>query len=219
MSPASLLSIQVGEPRVYAQPPRFTKRPAPWSSGFVKQPVDGPVALRAAQLDGDGQADLDAHGGRDKAVNVYASEHYAFWQAQGVLDAATPGRFGENFTVQGLLETQVCIGDRYRIGTAVVEVSQPRQPCWKLAHFVGCADMVKRVIRSGRTGWYFRVLEPGQVEAGAAVELLERTAARWTLQEANRVMHRDRDDLDAARALAACPALSDSWRQSLQRRR
>lgn len=218
MSNAALLSIQVGEPRTYTQPPRFTRRPAPWSSGFVKEAVHGPVHLGPTHLAGDGQADLKAHGGRDKAVNVYPSEHYPHWQQAGVLNDRHPGQFGENFTIQGLLETEVCIGDQFRVGEATVEVSQPRQPCWKLAHFVNCSDLVKRVVAAGRTGWYFRVLEPGLVQPGAAVELLARPYAQWSLAEANRVMHHDRDDREAARALAACPALSESWRQSLQRR-
>lgn len=218
MPAATLLSIQVGEPQTYTEPPSFTRRAAPWRSGFVKRAVAGPVALRGQNLDGDGQADLEAHGGRDKAVNVYPAEHYEYWRHEGILAGLEPGRFGENFTVQGLLEREVCIGDCYRIGEALVEVSQPRQPCWKLAHFMNRADMVKSVIGAGRTGWYFRVLEPGLVQAGAAVDLLQRPYPRWTLDEANRIMHRDRDDLGAARELAACPALSDSWRASLQRR-
>ena len=218
MHTATLVSVQVGEPRTYETPPLYTKRPAPWRSGFVKEPVSGPVMLAHLNLAGDGQADLDAHGGRDKAVNVYPSEHYAHWIGQQVLSALDAGRFGENFTVQGLLESEVCIGDRFRIGSATVEVSQPRQPCWKLAHFIGRADMVKRVIAAGRTGWYFRVLEPGAVEAGTAIELLERPFPRWTLEEANRLMHRDRGDGAGAAALAECPSLSESWRRSFQRR-
>lgn len=215
---ATLLSIQVGEPRTYTQPPRFARRSAPWRSGFVKEPVHGPVQLGPTNLAGDGQADLRAHGGAHKAVNVYPSEHYPHWLESGVLAAGHPGQFGENFTVQGLLETEVCIGDRFRVGDAVVEVSQPRQPCWKLAHFVGCADLVKRVIEAGRTGWYFRVLEPGQVQPGESFQLLERPYGRWTLAEANQVMHHRRDDHAASRALAACPALSESWCESLGRR-
>lgn len=218
MRAATLLSIQVGEPQTYADPPAFTNRAAPWRSGFVKRPVQGPVALREHNLDGDRQADLNAHGGRDKAVNVYPAEHYEHWLEQGILAAYEAGRFGENFTVRGLLEDEVCIGDRFRIGEAVVEVSQPRQPCWKLAHFLQRADMVRRVVACGHTGWYFRVLTPGQVCAGDAIELLERPFPRWRLDEANRLMHHERHDRDAVAALAACAALSRSWTDSFRRR-
>lgn len=216
--PATITSIQVGQPRTYSQPPSFVRRPAPWRSGFVKHPVTGPVRLEAEQLAGDGQADRSAHGGPDKAVNLYPSEHYAYWIERGVLAEPRPGAFGENFTVQGLLEGEVCIGDRFGVGTAVVEVSQPRQPCWKLAHFIGRADMVKQVIAAGRTGWYVRVLTPGEVRAGDTLTLQDRPYPRWNLTEANRLMHTDRGDRAGMEALLACPALSQSWRQSFQRR-
>ncbi len=218
MQTAALLSIQVGEPRVYDQPPRFAKRPAPWSSAFVKHAVDGPVTLEPGNLADDRQADLKAHGGRDKAVNVYPSEHYVQWIAEGVLPEFVAGGFGENFTVRGLLESELCIGDRFRVGSATVEVSQPRQPCWKLAHFLQRADMVKRVIASGRTGWYFRVLDSGLVRAGDPMELLERPFPRWTLAEANRLMHFEPNDTAVVAELANCPALSHSWVDSFNRR-
>ena len=218
MPSATLVSIQVGEPRSYTTPPRFSKRPAPWSSSFIKHAIEGPVRLGAENLDGDRQADLSAHGGRDKAVNVYPAEHYPHWIAEGAVAEFIPGTFGENFTVRGLLESELCIGDRFRIGEAAVEVSQPRQPCWKLAHFLRQADMVKRVIAAGRTGWYFRVLEAGAVCAGDAIALLDRPFPRWTLAEANRLMHRDPNDLAAVEALASCPALSQSWVNSFNRR-
>lgn len=215
---AALLSIQVGQPRTYSEPPLYSNRAAPWRSGFVKHPVSGAVMLAAHNLAGDGQADLDAHGGADKAVNAYPSEHYDYWITQGILPGFAAGRFGENFTVQGLLESQICIGDRFRIGAATVEVSQPRQPCWKLAHFMARADMVKRVVAAGRTGWYFRVVESGLVGAGNVIELLARPFPQWSLTEANRLMHHDRSDQSAIRELTACPALSQSWRNTFNRR-
>lgn len=218
MQRAILISIQVGQPRTFNTPPRFAKRPAPWTSAFLKRAVEGPVALGYQNLDGDRQADLNAHGGRDKAVNVYPSEHYDYWIAEGTLRDFVAGSFGENFTLRGMLESEVCIGDRFRLGAATVEVSQPRQPCWKLAHFMQQADMVKRVLASGRTGWYFRVLEPGTVGAGDGIELLERPFPRWTLAEANRLMHRDPGDTAAVAELARCPALSQSWVNSFTRR-
>ncbi len=218
MSIPALLSIQVGTPRTFDTPPRYAKRSAPWTSAFVKQTVDGPITLDIGNLAGDRQADLDVHGGRDKAVNVYPSEHYVQWIAEGAIPEFVAGSFGENFSVRGLLESELCIGDRFRVGSATVEISQPRQPCWKLAHFLQRADMVKRVIASGRTGWYFRVLETGTVRAGDPIALLERPFPRWTLAEANRLMHFEPNDTPAVVELANCPALSHSWVDSFNRR-
>jgi len=217
MSAAELLSIQVGHPRTYHEPPRFANRAAPWRSGFVKQPVDGPVWLGELNLDGDGQGDLNAHGGVDKAVNVYPAEHYDHWINERLVAGFQPGRFGENFSIRGLLEAEVCIGDVFALGDARVQVSQPRQPCWKLAHFLDTRDMVRRVVECGRTGWYFRVLAPGVVAAGQRLELQERPHPEWPLARANHVMHHARDPEQEARLLQ-CPALSASWRRTLGRR-
>lgn len=217
MSVAEIVSIQVGRPQVYDDPPRFVRRPAPWRSGFVKAPVRGTLRLDTLNLDGDGQGDLRAHGGVDKAVNVYAAEHYAHWQAQGLIDAFAPGTFGENFCIRGLLEADVCIGDIFSVGEALVQISQPRQPCWKLAHFLDRADAVRRLVDSGRTGWYFRVLQPGNVMAGQRLALQERPHGEWTVARANEVMHHARDPHQEEQ-LWACPALSTSWRRNLGRR-
>lgn len=217
MASGELLSIQVGLPRTYEAPPRFVRRPAPWRSGFVKEPVSGPLHLGAVNLDGDGQGDLNAHGGADKAVNVYPAEHYDHWVHQGVVAAYRPGAFGENFSIRGLLEDEVCIGDVFAVGGARVQVSQPRQPCWKLAEFLGVQDMVRRVVTAGRTGWYFRVLAPGAVAAGDRLHLQERPHPQWSLARANQVMHHARDPEQEAELLA-CPALSASWRRNLGRR-
>jgi len=214
---AELLSIQVGRPRTYTDPPRFANRPAPWSSGFEKRPVSGPVWLGEVNLDGDAQADLNAHGGADKAVNVYPQEHYRRWREEGLLTDLPPGAFGENFHIRGLTEANVCIGDVFAVGDARVQVSQPRQPCWKLAHFLGVKDMVRRVVQAGRTGWYFRVLVPGRVCAGDRLVLQERPHPEWTLAEANHVMHHARDPRREA-DLLDCPALSASWQRTLGRR-
>jgi MOSC domain-containing protein YiiM len=217
-----LLSVQVGQPRTmpWDGGPGWGAADE-WTSSIHKVPVEGGVWLAAAGLTGDAQADLVNHGGPDKAVNVYASEHYAYWERDLPArreDLARWGAFGENFTARGLLEHDVCIGDVFAIGVVQVQVSQPRQPCWKLARRLATKDLVLRVQQTGYTGWYFRVLREGEVRAGEAITRVARPHPEWTVAAANEVMHQRRRDVDAARALAACPALSASWRATLRRR-
>lgn len=193
----------------------------PWESGIFKQPVAGAVFVGHLNLQGDGQADLVNHGGPDKAINAYAWEHYAAWPGELGIAEMAPGSFGENFTTEGLVETTVRIGDVYEIGGAdgaLVQVSQPRQPCWKLARRWQMKDLVERVVRTGRSGWYFRVLREGVAEAGQPVKLLERGPEEWTIAAANELRHFKPKDRQAAARLAACPGLSASWvREMLQR--
>jgi MOSC domain-containing protein YiiM len=218
MSPASLVSIQVGQPQTLGRSDATDLMDREWTTGFFKQTVSGPVALRRTNLDGDGQADLENHGGPDKAVNVYPAEHYPLWIEELGLDSLPFGGFGENFTLAGLTESTVAIGDVFAIGDAAVQVSQPRQPCWKLARRWRLKDLAARVIQTGRTGWYVRVLQEGTVAAGTTVRLIERPHPEWTVAAANDVMHHRRHDREATLALAACPALSASWREALERR-
>jgi len=188
-----------------------------WTTGFFKETVLGPVWVGTTNLAGDGQADLRVHGGPDKAINVYPSEHYAFWLAELDCKELPNGAFGENFTVAGILETKACIGDIFELGDALVQISQPRQPCWKLSRRWRVQDLVARVVRTGKTGWYFRVLREGNVQAGAALALVERPYPEWTVATANNVMlHRKENYMDA-QALADCPALSGSWKATLSR--
>lgn len=214
----TLVSIQVGLPKTHGHPDGIDPMDRPWTSGIFKEAVAGPVMLSRTNLAGDRQADLENHGGTDKAVNAYAWEHYPFWQETLGIEKLPSGAFGENFTTAGLLEDAVCIGDVFQVGEAVVQISQPRQPCWKLARRWRIKDLALQVQESGRTGWYFRVLEEGAVEAGNALTLIERRYPEWTIAAANDVMHRRTTDLDAARALAACPDLSVSWKRSLSKR-
>ncbi|HEX8309744.1 MAG TPA: MOSC domain-containing protein [Chthoniobacteraceae bacterium] len=157
------------------------------------------------------------HGGLDKAACAYPEDHREFWEME--LGFPMPhGAFGENFTTRGAIETGVCVGDIYRCGTAVLQVSQPRQPCWKLARRWRVKDLAARVERTGQTGWYFRVLIEGVVKAPADMALLERPHPEWTIAAANEVMHHRRADWEAARALGSCPSLSRSWQMSLSNR-
>ena len=213
-----LISIQVGLPRVLGRPDAVDPMDKVWTTGFFKEPMAGPVWLGRTNLAGDGQADLRNHGGPEKAVNVYPAEHYPYWETELGIARLPRGAFGENFTTAGLLESVVCIGDVFEIGEGLVQVSQPREPCWKLARRWRVKDLALRVQQTGRTGWYFRVLREGTVEAGERVVLVDRLYPEWTVAAANDVMHHHKADVAAARVLAECPALATSWRETLARR-
>jgi MOSC domain-containing protein YiiM len=215
---AQLLSVQVGLSQTVGRADATDPMDQVWTTGFFKEPVDGPVFLGRVNLAGDAQADLDNHGGPEKAVNVYQAEHYPYWEQVLGLPNLPPGAFGENFTIKGLLESEVCIGDVFEIGGTLVQVSQPRQPCWKLARRWRVKDLAIRVQQTGRTGWYFRVLREGHLQAGMKLMLIERPCPGWTVTAANAVMHHRIHDREAARALAACPVLSSRWREKLEQR-
>lgn len=174
--------------------------------------------MNKVNLAGDAQTDLKHHGGVDKAANTFAAEHYPYWREKLDLPDMPYGGFGENFTITGLLESEVAIGDTFRIGTATVQVSQPRQPCWKLARRWGIKDLAVQVQTFGSTGWYFRVLEEGIVEAGQDFEWLDQPYPQWTITEANRLMHQDKNDWEVLAGLMACPALGVSWKKTFQER-
>lgn len=217
-SPGCIISLQVGLPRLIEVEATRTASDRTWTTGFFKLPVPHPVWLSKLNLDGDGQADLENHGGLDKAVNVYPAEHYPYWAQTIGLPDLQPGSFGENFTIEGLLESDVCIGDVFEVGDALVQVSQPRQPCWKLARRWRIKDLALLVQETGRTGWYFRVLKEGHVQAGNRLVLVERHHPSWTVFSANEVMHRRTQDRQAAQELADCADLSSRWRNKLNRR-
>ncbi len=187
-------------------------------SAFVKCHVVGTVWLSELGLGGDEQADLKAHGGPDKAVCVYPSEHYAYW-AERLARALPEAAFGENFTTRGLTENTVHIGDVFEVGEATVQVSQPRQPCFKLAARHEEPKLALWVQETGRTGFYFRCLEPGWVASDQTVTLVERSPYGVTVVEANRVMYQDQDNAAGTERLLAVPELSGSWRKMLEKRR
>lgn len=218
MSAARVVSVQVGRPRWHGTPGATGPFDRPFSTGFWKEPVAGPVAVRFTNLDGDGQADLVNHGGADKAVLAYAAAHYPDWRAELGLPDMPHGAFGENLTVADWTETDVCVGDVWRAGTAVLAVSQPRQPCWKLARRWRQKDLPARVVENGRCGWYLRVLSEGGIEGGDAVELVERPWPDWSVRRAHQVMYFGRSNPEATAELAALPELSLSWREELRQR-
>lgn len=198
-------------------------RPLPGSdqlSGIDKRPVTGPLALGRAGLEGDQQADLRVHGGPEKAVHHYPFDHYAAWRvdlgALPLLDAA--GAFGENISAQGMTEATVSVGDTFRLGSAVVQVSQGRQPCWKLTQRFGVPKLARMVQDTGRTGWYYRVLQPGRVAPDDRFELIDRPAPEWTLQRLWRALYIDRLNLAELQGIAGLDLLAEGWRRYATRR-
>ena len=210
-----VLSIQAGAARDVAPTGGSEWWDKEWRTGFHKQVVLQPVWLAYEGFPDDEQADRVNHGGVDKAVCVYAGEHYPQWRLQPELATMEFGAFGENLTTEGLLEAAVCIGDAFALGGAVVQVSQPRQPCWKLARRWRLKNLSAQVERTGRTGFYFRVLRHGEVRAGDSFTLLERPFPEWTIARCNEVMHHLKSDKPLARLLSECPLLSASWKDAL----
>ncbi|WP_420997976.1 MOSC domain-containing protein [Cupriavidus sp. 30B13] len=194
-------------------------------SGIDKQPAAGAVRVTTLGLVGDGQGDPRHHGGPEKALHHYAFDHYPAWRrdlaplsAEAAAVLSRPGAFGENLSSAGLTEADVCIGDRFRLGTALVEVSQARQPCWKLNHRFGHAGMARAVQQSLRTGWYYRVLEEGELASGDRLALVARPCPGWSLRRLLHVLYVDRLDMAALAEMAALPALAESWRKLARQR-
>ena len=207
-----LKSLNVGLPRSVEWQGRTVE------TGIFKEAVEGRSQLGKLNLDGDRQADLTVHGGVDKAVYAYPSEHYTFWR-DVYPEADLPcGMFGENFTTEGLLETEVHIGDRFRVGSALVEVSQPRMPCAKLGLRFGRNDVIKRFLESRRTGFYFRVLEEGEVASADEFTLEPQVEPAVLIVTVTELFADKTADADAMRRAAACAALSESWRTYFEKR-
>jgi MOSC domain-containing protein YiiM len=202
--PFTVLSVNVGLPRTVEWEGASVR------TSIFKKPVQGAVRIRQHNLAGDEQADLSVHGGTHKAVYLYPSEHYAYWRAD--LGDLESGAFGENLTTTGLTEDSLRIGDRLRVGTAELVVTQPRLPCFKLGIRFGRADMVKRFLRSGRTGFYLAVECEGDVRAGDAITVVERAAESVTVAEVVSLYQTDRPDRELLRRLADLAALPEALR-------
>ncbi|HYD61189.1 MAG TPA: MOSC domain-containing protein [Noviherbaspirillum sp.] len=190
------------------------------SSAIGKRAVSERLWLGPLGLAGDEQADRRHHGGPDKAVHHYAFDHYAYWIGRiGFRDVLTqPGAFGENLSTQGVTENDVCIGDIFRFGAATMQVSQARQPCWKLNARFGDSAMALLVQQSGNAGWYYRVLEPGWVSPGDTMLLLERPHPEWPLSDILDILYRRPLDRPALAALSTLEMLPASWRKLFERR-
>jgi len=187
-----------------------------WRSGIVKAPVAGPVMVRATNLDGDGQEEAEIHGGPDMAVLAYSADHYARWREEIGLPGLDVGGFGENLAVSGQDERTVCVGDVYAVGDAVLQVTKPRGPCSKIARRWERPDLVRLVERSGRHGWYLRVLREGRVEAGQEVRLEDRPRPGWTVRRTADVYAERRRRPDLAAELLAVPELAAGTRRDLE---
>jgi MOSC domain-containing protein YiiM len=206
-----IVSINVGQPREIEAGNRTVL------TSIFKTPVQGKVALCRYNVQGDRQSDLRVHGGPYKAVYSYSSEHYSFWAAQLLGTPLSVGAFGENLTTEGMLEEHVHIGDVFRTGSAILKVTQPRMPCFKLAIRMNRADIVKKFWAGGRTGVYFAVVEEGEFEAGDGIEPLESDPRRVSIADVVRLYKRETDDPDLFSRVMKVP-LSGSWKQEIRER-
>ncbi|MDN4607711.1 MOSC domain-containing protein [Sporosarcina highlanderae] len=210
--------VFVGKPKTVGDKNATNPLDKEWESAIFKEPVTGKVWVGETGLDGDGQADLKNHGGPEKAIFTYPSEHYTYFHNEYGLTAMKAGGMGENLSLSNMLEKDVCIGDIYEIGEAVIQVSQPRQPCWKPARRHKRKDLALLIQDSGKTGWYFRVLQEGFISAGENLKLVDRLAPEWTIENCNHVMHFDKENIERAAALAACEWLAISWKNTFIKR-
>ena len=209
---AEILSVLTGKISSFRAPDE--------PSAIAKCPRAGPIAIGLLGLAGDEQADRVHHGGRDKAIHHYPYDHYPFWRSE-IGDhplLASPGGFGENISTLGMIESDVCIGDRFRLGTALVELSHGRSPCWKISHRFGLPKLTAQVVKTGRSGWYYRVLEPGTAAAGDVIELVERVLPEWTVARTFGliVCGDGKHDPAALRALAGMEVLAAAWREKAE---
>lgn len=210
-----VISIQIGAPAEYGRDDTDDPMEKRWFTSFYKEPVTGTVRVTSLGIEGNEQADCRFHGGADKAILAYCADHYPLWQDELTIPEMSGGGFGENLTIAGLNESTVCIGDRYSLGSTLLEVSQPRQPCWKLARRWQISDLPKQVIHTSRSGWYLRVIEPGVIEAGQEITLTMRPQPAWTIQRANQVFYLKGGPMEERRELANLPQLADAWREEL----
>ena len=207
-----VVSVNVGLPR------EVSWRGKRITTGIYKEPVAGPVRIRALNLDGDRQADLRVHGGRDKAVYAYPSEFYELWRRERPELELGWGQFGENLTTEGLLDGDVSVGDRFRIGSAELIVTQPRLPCFKLGIKMGRDEFVTDFLERGLLGFYVAVAREGEVAAGDPIVEVSRDTRRFRVTEVARLYAYDRDDADALARAAALDVLPESWRTYFRKR-
>jgi MOSC domain-containing protein YiiM len=205
-----ILSVNVGLPR------EATWQGKVVTTGIFKDPVRAPIMLRTLNLDGDQQADLTVHGGVNKAVYAYPSEHYGYWRAELPGIDLPFGMFGKNFTTEGAFEDALYVGDRFRIGETEVMVTEPRMPCYKLGIKFGRPDIIKRFLASRRTGFYFAVVRGGMVSAGDAIELIGREQHDVSVADVTRLYAFEKDDVKTLRRALEVESLPESWKGYFQ---
>ena len=207
-----LISVNVSKPK----PMSFQGKTV--LTGIFKQSMEGRLHVGRLNLEGDQQADLSVHGGPHQAVYVYPFEHYASWQQELGRDDFTFGQFGENFTVSGMLENQVCIGDVFRVGSALFQVTQPRVPCFKLATKMGSTEFPKLFMASARTGFYLRVMEEGDVGAGDPIVLEGKNSLGMTVESFFRLAFFDQENVAKLREAVCIASLSPGWQRRFEDR-
>ncbi|MEP6945341.1 MAG: MOSC domain-containing protein [Acidobacteriota bacterium] len=211
MDPGTVKSVFVGKPEIVQPKPEVYV-----STAIFKKRVEGRVKVGELNLEGDAQADLTVHGGYSKAVYAYPFEHYQFWANE--LPEMTLGecQFGENLSTLALLETELCIGDKLGIGTAEFVVTQPRMPCYKLGIRFGRSDILRRFLKSRRSGFYLAVLKTGELEAGHEIEILERDVNRVSVDDIVRIYFEDKSDVETMRRALRLEVLPEGWKEAFR---
>ncbi|MBO0962669.1 MOSC domain-containing protein [Neobacillus sp. MM2021_6] len=213
-----LKQVFVGLPKTIGRNEAVNPMEREWTSAIFKDPVEGPIWVGKTGLTGDGQGDLEHHGGPEKAVFAYPLENYFYWQKELGNSEISAGGMGENLVLEHITEETIAIGDTFQIGEAVIQVSQPRQPCWKPARRFKVKNLALLLQNTGKTGWYFRVLQEGLVEAGQSCTLLNRPYPQWTIQKVNQVIHGRQQNFPEMAALSECHLLAPGMRDTLVKR-
>lgn len=213
-----LKKIYAGLPKTVGNNQAANPMEREWTSAIFKEPVQGPVWVSKTGISGDGQEDKKNHGGPEKAIFAYSIENYTYWQQEQGFPQILPSGMGENFLIEEIWEGQVSIGDTFQIGEAVVQVSQPRQPCWKPARRFKIKNLALLLQNIGRTGWYFRVLKEGIVEEGQTFSLIDRPYPKWSILKCNQTLHGEQFDFAAISELAKCELLAPGLRETLEKR-
>ena len=210
--------ILTGKVKQMGRPDAKDRMNRPWESGIFKNVADGKRWVGHEGFTDDEVADKKSHGGPHKALFAYPAKHYAYWREVEQIDDIGVGGFGENLSMARADESTVCIGDTYRFGDSIIQVSQPRRPCWKPARRFRVMDLALKIQNSGLTGWYYRVLQEGYAGAGMEMELIDRPYPEWTIAASNEVMYVKKRDLQLAEQLASCELLAPNWKRSLNKR-
>ncbi|GIO25621.1 MOSC domain-containing protein [Ornithinibacillus bavariensis] len=218
MTKPYVAKLLVGKVKKVGDPDAKEPMDKQWESGMFKKSTNEKVWLGKTGLVGDEVADKKNHGGPEKAIFAYNVGHYEYWQQELINKDIGIGAFGENLALLFLDEDTVCIGDTYQLGTAIIQVSQPRRPCWKPARRFRTMDFALRIQESGKTGWYFRVLREGSVQEGMELNLIDRPYPNWTITVCNRVMYDKKAELKLIKELANCELLAESWKNTLSKR-
>lgn len=210
-------TLYTGGVKTAGNPDADNKMEQQWKTGAFKEKTDKPVFLSKEGLTGDECADKKNHGGPEKALFAYSLAHYDNWQRELGNPGITAGGNGENISVMHMDETTVHIADIYELGGAMIQVSQPRRPCWKPARRHGDIDLAKKIEDTGRTGWYFRVLKEGSIQEGDIFKLIERPCPEWTIDRMNEVLYHNRDNIGLLENLRDCEYTPPSWKTTLDK--